>query len=143
MLKALVIATFGAALGFAQNAPVNQQVTPQVLAEMLRTAITFHQLVESLNLNRSLGPDVHQVGTDGQVHHSIERTAATIGAGAGVGAAIGGMTKAQNGALMGAIIGSAGGLIIDQIVKHKEETREKAAAAPVVVEAEPRTFKSR
>ena len=107
----------------AQPAPSNQ-LTPQVLAEMLRSASTFHELVANLNLNKNFGPDVHVAGPNGMPEHSIARTAQTIGAGAGVGAAIGGMTKGQNGVLIGALIGGAGGLIVDQILKHKEETHQ-------------------
>jgi hypothetical protein len=101
-------------------------LTPQVLGEMLRSATSFHELVTNLNLNKSLGPDQHVLGPDGRLHHPLERTAETLGAGAGVGAAIGAMTHSQNGVLIGALVGSAGGLIIDQIVKHQEEVREKA-----------------
>ena len=54
----------------------------------------------------------------------------TIGAGAGVGAAIGGMTKNPNGALIGALVGSAGGLVVDEILKHREQTKSQQLAAP-------------
>jgi len=107
-------------------APPPDQLTPQVLGEMLRSATTFHELVKNMNLNKSLGPDQHIQGPDGRLHHPLERTAETIGAGAGAGAAIGAMTRSQNGVLIGALIGGAGGLIIDQILKHREELREKA-----------------
>ena len=117
-------------------APSNQ-LTPQVLGEMLRSATTFHQLVENLNLKKNFGADDHVAGPDGTPQHSITRTAETIGAGAGVGAAIGGMTKNQNGVLIGALVGGAGGLIIDQILKHKEEQQNKASAAPVAPTAQP------
>lgn len=120
----------GAAMAQSQQPAASNQLTPQVLGEMLRSATTFHELVQNLNLNKNFGPDVHQIGPDGLPQHSITRTAETIGAGAGVGAAIGGMTKAQNGVLIGALIGSAGGLIIDQILKHKEETSQNKAAYP-------------
>jgi hypothetical protein len=110
-------------------APSNQ-LSPQVLGEMLRSATTFHQLVENLNLKKNFGADDHVVGPDGTSQHSITRTAETIGAGAGVGAAIGGMTKNQNGVLIGALVGGAGGLIIDQILKHKEEAQQNKAVAP-------------
>ncbi len=69
----------------------------------------------------------------------MTRTMQAIGAGAGAGAAIGGMTKSQNGVLIGALIGSAGGLVIDQIMKQHESIgtkpssptpRLKAATAP-------------
>jgi hypothetical protein len=106
------------------------QITPQVLGQMLKSATTFHELVQNLNLDRALGPDVHQVGPDGRIHHSVERTAATVGAGAGVGAAIGAMTKNQNGVLIGALVGSAGGLILDQILKSREEHRPVYVADP-------------
>ena len=87
----------------AQSAPAaaqSNQMTPQVLAQMLQSASNFHDLVQ--NLNKSLGPDVHTTGLDGTSQHSVQRTAVTVGAGAGVGAAIGSMTRSQNGALIGA-----------------------------------------
>jgi hypothetical protein len=101
--------------------PSSGQLTPQVLGEMLRSATTFHELVRNLNLDKSLGADQHIMGPDGQPQHPVGRTAATIGAGAGAGAAIGEMTHKQNGVLVGALVGGMGGLIIDQIVKHREE----------------------
>jgi hypothetical protein len=107
--------------------PPAQAVTPQVLGEMLRTATTFHDLAMNLNLRNSLGPDEHVLGPDGRYHHSVQRTAAAIGAGAGVGAAIGGMSRNPNGVLIGAIVGSAGGLIVDQILRHREETQARGA----------------
>ena len=96
----------------APAAPQPNQVTPKLLVEMLQSASNFHDLVQ--NLNKSLGPD-------GSSQHSLERTAVTVGAGAGVGVAIGGMTRSQNGALIGALIGSAGGLALDEILKHREQ----------------------
>lgn len=139
-MKALLIATLalaGAHLGLAQTpapqpaaaAPANQ-LTPQVLAAMLQSANTFNELVRNLNLNKSLGPDVHVAGADGLPQHSIQRTAQTIGAGAGAGAAIGAMTHNPNGVLIGALVGGAGGLIVDEILKHREETHPKPADAP-------------
>ena len=145
MRRVLVVATFGSlflsGLAMAQSqsaqaAPSNQ-LTPQVLGEMLRSATTFHELVRNLNLNKNFGPDVHVAGPDGAPQHSVERTAQTIGAGAGVGAAIGGMTKSQNGVLIGALIGGAGGLIVDQILKHKEETQQNKVVYPASPEAKP------
>ena len=114
----------------SSDRPQAQELTPQVLGEMLRTATTFHELVTKLDPSKSLGPDQHVLGPDGQYHHPVQRTAAYIGAGAGAGAAIGGMTRSTNGVFIGAIIGSAGGLIVDQIMRHREETREKAAYNP-------------
>jgi YmgG-like glycine-zipper protein len=60
----------------------------------------------------------------------LERTAITVGAGAGVGVAIGSMTRNQNGALIGALIGSAGGLVLDEILKHREQAHPQAIAPP-------------
>ena len=111
--------------------PPANQLTTQVLADMLRSATSFHDLVQNLNLNRSLGPDIHAIGPNGLPQHSVERTAATIGAGAGVGVAIGEMSHRPNGVLIGAFIGGAGGLIIDEIVKHREQNQLKPFPAPV------------
>jgi len=111
--------------------PPSSQLTTQVLADMLRSATSFHDLVQSLNVNKSLGPDIHTIGPNGLPQHSMERTAATIGAGAGVGVAIGEMSHKPNGVLIGAFIGGAGGLIIDEIVKHREQTQLKPVPAPV------------
>jgi hypothetical protein len=131
-----MLALVGSHLAMGQSAapaaaPSNQ-ITPQVLGEMLRSATTFNELVRNLNLSKSLGPDVHAVGPDGLPRHSVERTAETIGAGAGAGAAIGAMTHNPNGVLIGALVGGAGGLILDEILKHREETHPKPveAAAP-------------
>ena len=110
--------------------PQAQELTPQVLGEMLRTATTFHDLVTKLNLSSSLGPDQHVLGPDGRFHHPVQRTAEFMGAGAGAGVAIGSMTHSTNGVLIGALIGSAGGLIVDQIIRHREEMREKATYNP-------------
>jgi hypothetical protein len=112
----------GVAMAQASAPPISQsdRVTPKVLAEMLQSASNFHDLVQ--NLSKSLGPDVHSPGPDGAPQHSLERTAVTMGAGAGVGVAIGSMTRSQNGALVGALIGSAGGLVLDEILKHREQS---------------------
>ena len=135
-------------LPHTQAAPAPNQLTPQVLGEMLRSATTFHELVENMNLNKSFGPDQHIQGPDGRFRHPVERTAQTIGAGAGAGAAIGAMTHSQNGVLIGAIVGSAGGLIIDQILKHREELAERASRdlapdANYAPSDRPRGFKER
>ena len=103
--------------------PSNQDAT-KLLIEMMQSASNFHDLVQ--NMSKSLGPDVHTTGPDGSSQHSLERTAATIGAGAGVGVAIGSMTRNQNGALIGALIGSAGGLALDEILKHHEQAHTQA-----------------
>jgi len=123
--------------------PRMPELTPQVLGEMLRSATTFHELVTKMNLNKSLGPDQHVLGPDGQYHHPLQRTAEVIGAGAGAGAAIGGMTQSTNGVLIGAIVGSAGGLIVDQIMRHREEMREKATYDSSPSSQDPRELQHR
>jgi hypothetical protein len=65
----------------------------------------------------------------------MTRTMQAIGAGAGAGAAVGAMTRSDNGILIGALVGSAGGLIIDQILKQRERRREEAFFADVPAEA--------
>ncbi len=127
----------------AKPAPAANQLTPQVLGAMLSSAATFHDLVEKMNLSKSLGADEHVQGADGRLHHPLERTAQTIGAGAGAGAAIGAMTHSQNGVLVGALIGGAGGLIVDQILKHREEVAQRAAQEPADANYAPRGFKER
>lgn len=142
-------------MAMAQTAAPNQaptpvkmtssnQLTPQMLGAMLQSAATFHELVESMNLKKSFGADEHVQGPDGQFHHSMERTAQTIGAGAGVGAAVGGMTHSPNGVLIGTLVGGAGGLIIDEILKHREENAVRAQrdASQDSTDA-PREFKQR
>lgn len=121
----------GLAVAQSSTPPATQsdQVTPKLLVEMLQSASNFHDLVQ--NLTKSLGPDVHTTGQDGSSQHSLERTAVTVGAGAGVGVAIGSMSHNQNGALIGALIGSAGGLVVDEILKHREQTRLQPTDAPV------------
>ena len=119
----------------------SNQITPKVLAEMLQSASSFHDLVQ--NLNKSLGPDVHAPGPDGVSQHSLERTAVTVAAGAGVGAAIGGMTRNQGGPLIGALIGSAGGLVLDEILKHREQTQAHAQAVDGQSPKDPPVLKQR
>jgi hypothetical protein len=111
------------------------QLTPQMLGEMLLSANTFHEIVSNLNFNESLGPDQHVPGPDGKLRHPITRTMQAIGAGAGAGAAVGAMTHSDNGILIGALVGSAGGLIIDQILKQREKRREAAFFSDAPVEA--------
>lgn len=126
----VLICASGLAIAQSPAPPPSNQLTPQVLGEMLRSATTFHDLVRNLNLNDKLGPDIHSVGPDGALHHSVQRTAATVGAGAGIGVAIGGLSHKQNGALIGALIGSAGGLIVDEILKHREQSHPKPVYVP-------------
>jgi hypothetical protein len=128
IFSSVLISGLAMAQSSAPPATQSNQVTPRVLAEMLQSATNFHDLAQ--NLSKSLGPDVHTIGPDGSSQHSMERTAITVGAGAGVGVAIGSMTRNQNGALIGALIGSAGGLVLDEILKHREQTHPQAVDTP-------------
>jgi hypothetical protein len=40
------------------------------------------------------------------------------------------MSHSQNGVLIGALVGGAGGLIVDEIVKHREALKQKAIDGP-------------
>ena len=133
MSSALIFFTVMAAAQTPPPSPQasSNQLTPQVLAEMLRSATTFHDVVQ--NLDKSLGPDVHTIGPNGLPQHSVVRTATTIGAGAGVGAAIGSMSHKQDGVLIGAFIGGAGGLIVDEILKHREQTHTQPQPVPAPI----------
>ncbi len=126
-----------------QPASLSSQLTPQMLGQMLNSAANFHELVRNLNLGKALGPDQDVAGPDGQLHHSLTRTAATIGAGAGAGMAVGEMTHNPNGMLIGALIGGAGGLIVDQVLKHQEEVRRNAAVNQASPAPAPSGFKER
>jgi hypothetical protein len=153
MKNRMIRATFGmvllSAVAFAQapqpaprNVPAPNATAPaanqaQMLADMLRSAATFHAMVQSLNLQAALGPDRHVIGPDGREHHSMERTAETIGAGAGAGAAVGAMTHSQNGVMIGALVGAGAAIVIDQILRDREEQRLRASAAVPSPQAAP------
>jgi hypothetical protein len=110
--------------------PQAGQVSAEMLGTGLRSAAAFHELVRGLNLATALGPDQHLVGADGRLHHPMIRTVEVMGAGAGVGAAIGEMTHKPNGVMVGALVGGIGGLIIDQVMRQREEARMRAAYGP-------------
>jgi hypothetical protein len=116
------------AIGWGQSpattpapAASNSQLNLVLLAEVLRSASTFHDLVKNLNVEKSLNQDPNAA--------PLSRTAAIIGAGAGAGAAIGEMSKSQKGVIIGVVAGTAGGFIIDQIM------RERAAKAAATAQA--------
>jgi hypothetical protein len=108
----------------------NQDINLQFLAEVLRSATAFHDVVRSLQLEKRFGPQ-SQAPADpsdpDRQRRDLERTAEIMGAGAGAGVAIGGMTHSEKGLLIGALAGTAGGLLIDQILRHREA---KQAANP-------------
>lgn len=140
ILGSVCLGGLAVAQSSAPPATQSNQDTTKLLIEMMQSASNFHDLVQ--NMSKSLGPDVHTTGPDGSSQHSLERTAVTIGAGAGIGVAIGSMTRNQNGALIGALIGSAGGLVLDEILKHREQAQPQAIDSqnpkdPVVLKQRP------
>src|SRR5665213_312339 len=99
---------------------VNVQLNTEFLNDLMRSAMIFNGMVQSLNLNKTLHDS--GVSSDG-----AKRTAAVLGAGAGVGLAVGGMTGSQKGAMIGAVAGSAGAYVIDQIVQHQAVAKARLA----------------
>ena len=117
----------GLALAEPQPTPASPQVNIQLntdfLNDMMRSAMIFNGMVQSMNLNQTMhasGVAPDSVGPNGR---PVKRTAAVIGAGAGVGLAVGGMTGSQKGAMIGAAVGGASALVIDQILQHQAKER--------------------
>jgi hypothetical protein len=113
-------------LGWAQSpppaqaaAPANSQINLTLLAEALRSASTFHDLVKNLNVEKNLSPGPNAA--------PLDRTVAIMGAGAGAGAAIGELSHSQKGILIGVVAGTAGGFVIDQILRQRDA---RAATSP-------------
>jgi len=67
-----------------------------------------------------------------------------MGIGAGVGVALGEMSHSQKGAIIGAAAGTAGGLIVDQILRH-QAAKAQAAQPPDTIPPDPpaRQFRER
>ena len=99
---------------------VNVQLNTEFLNDLMRSAMIFNGMVQSLNLNKTL----HDSGVTSD---NTKHTAAVLGAGAGVGLAVGGMTGSQKGAMIGAVAGSAGAYVIDQIVQHQQAAKARQA----------------
>jgi hypothetical protein len=122
-----------ASFGLAQEAPVAPaapQLNLRMLAETLRAASTFHDLVKNLNVQKNLNPDGGSAaGTQASPNQAMARTAAMVGAGAGTGAAIGEWNGSQKSVAIGVIAGAAGGLILDQILRHKAAKAEAQTQA--------------
>jgi len=126
----LAIAILGMTVMAAAQAPpprpsVNVQLNTQFLNDLMRSAIIFNGMVQSLNLPQAMHDS--GVAPDGR-QSSSQRAAAVLGAGAGAGAAVGGMTGGQKGALIGAVAGGAGAYLIDQMVQRKAAQARQANA---------------
>ena len=88
----------------------------EFINEVMRTAASVHDLVKSMNLQKAIGSQpVYPPGDP----RALERTAEFMGVGAGVGMALGEMSHSEKGLMIGAAAGTAGGLIIDQILRHQ------------------------
>lgn len=121
-----------ASLGFAAQAQTppppaqgqpGQDMNVQFLGEMLRSATNMHDVVRNMQLDPAFtgrDQDTYLPPAERQ-RRQLARTAAIMGAGAGAGVAIGSMAHSEKGLLIGALIGSAGGLVIDQILRHRAE----------------------
>ncbi|HLH37882.1 MAG TPA: hypothetical protein VKX39_01940 [Bryobacteraceae bacterium] len=123
-------APFLCAIANAQTPPAQPAPDPnaQFVDQVLRTATAVQALVKSMNLDKALAAQsVYPPGDP----RSLQRTAEFIGVGAGVGLALGEMAHSQKGALIGAAAGSAGGLIVDQVLRHQAARMQKDPADPV------------
>lgn len=128
-LAILTVTLLGSIASRAQTPappPATSNLDLQLLAEALRTASTFHDLVKNLNANvaRNLSADAAAQSPA----PSLDRTAAIVGAAAGAGAALGELHGSQKSVIVGVIAGAASGLVIDQIVRHHQETAKARAA---------------
>ena len=110
----------------------NQDINVQFLGEMLRSANSFHDLVKGMQLQQTFGGrDADQsLPPAERQRRELARTAAIMGAGAGAGVAFGSMAHSEKGLLIGALVGTAGGLVIDQILRHRAEAKLRPASGP-------------
>jgi hypothetical protein len=100
----------------------NSQINLVLLAEALRNASTFHDLVKNLNVEKTLNPGPNAA--------PLDRTVSIMGAGAGAGAAIGEMSHSQKGILIGVVAGTAGGFVIDQLLRQRDARAATSSAVP-------------
>jgi hypothetical protein len=141
-LPIIAIILAGASAAWGQSPPPAPapatQLNLQILAESLRTAATFHDLVKSLNIEKNLNLDTASPASA----EPLSRMAAVLGAGAGAGAAIGEMKGGQKAVLIGAVAGAAGALVIDKVLQHQASKSDPRAAGTQPV-PEPKDFKTR
>lgn len=108
--------------------PAVQTTDPrlQFVNQIMQTAMAVEGLVKTMNLGKTFG--VQSAYPPGDPR-SLQRTAEFMGVGAGVGMALGEMNHSQKGAIIGAAAGSAGGLIVDQILRHQAAKAQTGAGA--------------
>lgn len=109
-------------------APKPADPNMQFVDEVMRTANAVHGLIKTMNLEKALGAQNTYPPGDPR---SLQRTADFMGVGAGVGMALGEMSHNPRAALIGAAAGTAGGLVVDQLLRHQAA---KAQASPAPVE---------
>lgn len=109
------------------NPPAVQATDPrqQFVNQVMQTAMAVEGLVKTMNLSKTFGAESAYPPGDPR---SLQRTAEFIGMGAGAGMALGEMNHSQKGAIIGAAAGGAGGLIVDQILRHQAAKAQSAAA---------------
>ncbi len=138
----VVILLTAASPGWSQaqpTAPGTPQLNLQVLAEALRAAATFHDLVKNLDVEKNLKLGDASAGSA----QTLDRTAAILGAGAGAGAAIGELKGGQKAVLIGVAAGAAGALVLDQVLRHKEAKLDAQPAPGSQLAPEPKKLETR
>lgn len=129
-------------LAFAQEnfSGPNAQVDLGGLGEMMNAAGRFHDAVKIMELDKQFQTVEQQAqqdqaranaatGKPGLVKENpLNRTLAMVGAGAGIGVALASMSKDRKTVMIGAIAGGVGGLIIDQLMRHRAEKAVATAA---------------
>ena len=112
----------------AQNpAPPPPDKGTEFVNEVMRTAASVHELVKSMNVQKALGSQTVYPPGDPR---ALQRTAEFMGVGAGVGMALGEMSHTEKGMIIGTAAGTAGGLIVDQILRHQAAKAAANAAPP-------------
>ena len=96
----------------------------QFVDNVMRTAAAIHDLVRGMNLEKSFS--AYPPGDP----RANQRTAEFMGLGAGVGMALGEMSHKPKGAIIGAAAGAAGGLVVDQILRHQAAKAQAAQQPP-------------
>lgn len=132
-LLAAASAAWGQSQPPAPAAAAPQQLNLQILAESLRAAATFHDLVKNLNVEKNLNLN----GASPSSSEPLNRMAVIAGAGAGTGAAIGELKGGQKAILIGAVAGAAGALVIDQIMRH-QAAKQDPQPVPELKDFKPR-----
>ena len=118
--------------GFASaQAPAPADPNLQFVDNVMRTAAAVHELIRGMNLQNSFAS--YPPGDP----RANQRTAEFMGMGAGVGMALGEMSRNNKGAMIGAAAGAAGGLVVDQILRHQAAKNATVQPAPDQIPPDP------